>query len=188
MWLSWEWSAREEQDSGRSTWSWLDSSEQITKGRKYSLVANSGLPPPCLPNALTGLTADISLMDQCAAQIKNKGFLKADSHIARRAHAVPLPRRAAKGLECVFPIWFTQCGHVWFTLATPYPCHPRPRRSSQGHGTAWPSRDALWANCQLSTSSSYHAEFHEVITRRPISDAGGQCQTKQRLHGRGKEW
>ena len=30
--------------------------------------------------------------------------LKADSHIACRAHAVPLPCRAAKGLEYVFPI------------------------------------------------------------------------------------
>ena len=30
--------------------------------------------------------------------------LKADSHIACRARAVPLPYRAAKGLECVFPI------------------------------------------------------------------------------------
>jgi len=35
------------------------------------------------------------------------------------------PCRAAKGLECIFPIWFTQCGHVWFTLAMPMPrlCH-----------------------------------------------------------------
>jgi hypothetical protein len=31
-------------------------------------------------------------------------LLKADSHIACRAHAVPLPCRADKGLECVFPI------------------------------------------------------------------------------------
>jgi hypothetical protein len=30
--------------------------------------------------------------------------VKADSHIACRAHAVPLPCRADKGLECVFPI------------------------------------------------------------------------------------
>ena len=30
--------------------------------------------------------------------------LKADSHTACRAHAVPLPCRATKGLECVFPI------------------------------------------------------------------------------------
>jgi hypothetical protein len=32
------------------------------------------------------------------------GTVNADSHIACRAHAVPLPCRAAKGLECVFPI------------------------------------------------------------------------------------
>jgi hypothetical protein len=31
-------------------------------------------------------------------------LLKADSHIACRAHAVSLPCRAAKDLECVFPI------------------------------------------------------------------------------------
>ena len=30
--------------------------------------------------------------------------IKADSHIACRAHPVPLPCRAAKGLACVFPI------------------------------------------------------------------------------------
>ena len=35
------------------------------------------------------------------------------------AHAVPLSCRAAKGLECVFPIWFTECGRTWFTLAMP---------------------------------------------------------------------
>ena len=32
------------------------------------------------------------------------GPVKDDTHIACRAHAVPLPCRAAKGLECVFPI------------------------------------------------------------------------------------
>jgi hypothetical protein len=103
-----------------------------------------------------------------------------------RAHAapmpVPLPCRAAKGLECVFPLWFTQCGRVWFTLAMPRPYHPRPCHSSQGHGTAWPSRVGLWANCPRSASSGYHAEFHEVVIRRiPIPDAGGQCETKHRL-------
>jgi hypothetical protein len=49
--------------------------------------------------------------------------LKADSHIVCLAHAVPLPCRAAKGVECAFPIWFTQCGRVWYTLAMPCPCH-----------------------------------------------------------------
>ena len=92
------------------------------------------------------------------------------------------PCRAAKGLECVFPIWFTHCGRVWFTLAIPRPCHPRPCPSSQGHGTAWPSRDCLWANWPRSASSDYHAELHEVVIRRiPVSDADGQCETKHRL-------
>ena len=44
---------------------------------------------------------------------------KASSHIA--CHA-------AKGLECVFPIWFTQCGRVWFTLAMPFFSRPRHGR------------------------------------------------------------
>jgi hypothetical protein len=39
---------------------------------------------------------------KCETPVPKK--LKADSHIACRAHAVPLPCRAAKGLECVFPI------------------------------------------------------------------------------------
>jgi hypothetical protein len=68
-------------------------------------------------------------------------------------HAVPLPCRAAEGLDCVFPVWFTQCSRVWFTHAIALPCRaramPRPcsesdfsRRHSaalarRGHGTAW---------------------------------------------------
>ena len=63
----------------------------------------------------------------------------------------------------------------------PRPCHPRLCHSSHGHGTAWPSREGLWANCPYSASSGYHAEFHEVIRRISISDAGGQCETKHHL-------
>ena len=37
---------------------------------------------------------------------------------------------------------------------------PRPCRSSQGYGTS-PSKDGLWAACQRSAPSGYHAEFHE---------------------------
>ena len=54
---------------------------------------------------------------------KLRRSVKADSKTACRAHAVPLPCRAAKGLECVFSIWFTQCGRVWFTLVMPRPCY-----------------------------------------------------------------
>ena len=55
-----------------------------------------------------------------------------------RAHTIPLPCRAAKGLECVFPIWFTQCGRVWFTLAMPCPSHAptMPFFSRPQHSTA----------------------------------------------------
>jgi hypothetical protein len=55
-----------------------------------------------------------------------------------RAHTVPLPCRAAKGLEFVFPIWFTQCGRVWFTLSMPRPCHAltMPFFSTPRHSTA----------------------------------------------------
>jgi hypothetical protein len=91
---------------------------------------------------------------------------KADAHIACHAHAVPLPCHAAKGLECVLPIWLTQCGRVWFTLAMPcsWPC-----RFSQGHGTARPSRDGLWATCPRSASSGYQAEFHEDCYQKPTN-------------------
>ena len=60
--------------------------------------------------------------------------IKADSHIACRFHAVLLPCRAAKGLECVFPIWFTQCGRVWFTLAMPCSDHAVLFKATAQHG------------------------------------------------------
>ena len=51
-----------------------------------------------------------------------------------RAHAVPLPWRAAKGLECVFPIWFTQCGRVWFTFVMTCHAPTMPFFSRPQHG------------------------------------------------------
>jgi hypothetical protein len=42
----------------------------------------------------------------------HKRTFKADSHIACRAHAVPLPCREAKGLECVFLIRFKHSAAV----------------------------------------------------------------------------
>jgi hypothetical protein len=42
-------------------------------------------------------------------------------------------------------------------------------------------RDGLWITLSRSASSGYHAEFHEVVSSIPISDAGGQCETKHRL-------
>ena len=55
----------------------------------------------------------------------------------RFTHSMQCPCRATKGLECVFPIWFTQCGRVWFNFAMLRPCHAltmpffsRPRHST----------------------------------------------------------
>jgi hypothetical protein len=82
-------------------------------------------------------------IDSNSLPVTINGCFKVDSHTACRAHAVPLPCRAARGLECVFPSWFKQCGCVWFTLAMPCPCHAptMPFFSRPRHSTAveiWP--------------------------------------------------
>jgi len=76
--------------------------------------------------------------------------LKADSHITCRAHAVPLICRVAKGLDCVFPIGFTQCGRVWLKHTVPCPCRApavlRPCRSEgNSQGQAQNRSGAVWA-------------------------------------------
>ena len=43
-------------------------------------------------------------LDGIEEKVYMVNLIKADSHTACRAHAVPLPCRAARGLECVFPI------------------------------------------------------------------------------------
>ena len=49
--------------------------------------------------------------------------IKADSHIACRAHAVPLPCRAAKGLECLSHLIYTVRPCLIHTChAAPMPC------------------------------------------------------------------
>ena len=92
---------------------------------------------------------------------------KADSPIACRAHAVPLPCRAAKGLECVFPIWFRQCGRVWFTLAMPPPCHAvtMPFFSRPRHSTALERRPV----CYLPAFSFFRQP--RGVPRRLLSEA-----------------
>jgi hypothetical protein len=91
----------------------------------------------------------------------------------------PLLCRAAKGLECVFPIWFTQCGRVWFTLAMPHPWYvpTMPFFSRSRHSTSVERRPVGIRLLPPNTRSS--TKF--VIRRIPISDAGGQCETKHRL-------
>ena len=130
-----------------------------TLNSPYMVSSNVWHTEVLLCSTLVCCVEGVSLMWACILT------LKADSHIACRAHAVTLPCPAAKGLECVFPIWFTRCGRVCFTLAMPCPCCAHvmlwPCRSSQGHGAAWLSRDGLWATCPCSASSGYHAEFRK---------------------------
>jgi hypothetical protein len=102
--------------------------------------------------------------------------VKADPHIACRIHAVPLPCHAAKGLERVFTIWFTQCGCVWFTLAMPRSCHAltMPFFSRPRHSTAvkrWPvgylpTFGFFWLTCgvpQRLLSEAYQSSSQRSI-------------------------
>jgi hypothetical protein len=116
--------------------------------------------------------------------------LKADLHIACHAHAIPLLCRAAKGLECVFPIWFTWCGRIWFTLAITRPCpaptmlffwRPRHRTAVERRPVGdWPAFSFFWlprgVPRRLSTEA-YQSEM-QAASVKPYNIC----------HGRGKEW
>jgi hypothetical protein len=116
--------------------------------------------------------------------------IKADSHTACRAHAIPLPCRPAKGLDCVFPIWFTQCGRVWFTLAMPCPCHAptKPFFSRPRHSTSVERGPVgylpAFGFCRLSSG----------VSRRLLSEAYqshsqvASVKPNNICHGQGKEW
>ena len=95
------------------------------------------------------------------------------------AHAVPMPCpcRATKSLECVFPIWFTQCGRVWFTLAMPCSDHAVLLKATAQHVR----RETV---CGLPTRvrllpATTRSSTKIIIRSIPISDAGGHCETKQ---------
>ena len=68
------------------------------------------------------------------------------------------------------------------------PCHPRPCLSSQGHGTAWPLREVLWA---------VRVRLLPAITRRSTKLLSEAYKSKMQVasvkpntvyHRRGKEW
>jgi hypothetical protein len=74
-------------------------------------------------------------------------------------HAVHLPYRAASGLDCVFPIWFTQCGRVWFTHAMPRPYHATTMPFWKRLLKAMAQRDMAW-----------HCELTSAVQRRHVGD------------------
>ena len=66
------------------------------------------------------------------------------------------------------------------------PCHAhymlRPCRSSQGHGTASRRETACGLPARVRLLPATTRSSTKVVIRRiPISDAGGQCETKHRL-------
>jgi hypothetical protein len=96
----------------------------------------------------------------CTVRISSRTcWLNANSHIPCRFHDAPMPFpcRAANGLDCVFPIWFTQCGRFWFTHAMPRPCRaramPRPCRSESNFSRPWHSAAWAWHGmCELASA------------------------------------
>ena len=120
----------------------------------------------------------------------NENCIKADSHIACRARASPMPR------PCRSPVMpcrsgFRMClSHLIYTLrpcpihtchAAPMPCsdHTVLLKTTVQHGRrekacGLPAR--VWLLSATTRSST-----KVVIRRIPIADAGGQCETKHRL-------
>jgi hypothetical protein len=78
----------------------------------------------------------------CPPQIPHVPIYSNGATKGQFTHSMPCQCRAVKGLECVFPIWFTQCGRVRFTLAMPRPCHAltMPFFSRPRHSTAVETR------------------------------------------------
>jgi hypothetical protein len=86
--------------------------------------------------------------------------LRADSHISCRS---------AKGLGNVFPVWFTQCGRVWFTLPVPFLCHATkmPFWKRILKATAW-----SWQGGGMGTAWKRHGmcELASAVQRRHVGD------------------
>ena len=113
--------------------------------------------------------------------------IKADSHIACRAHAVPLSCRAAKGLYCVFPLLiYTVLPCLIHTChAMPMPCSDHAVlltataqhvRREKTYGL--PARVRLLpATTRSSTKVAYQSQMRVAIVK-----LNNVC------HGRGKEW
>jgi hypothetical protein len=81
-------------------------------------------------------------------------------------HAVPMPCRSAKSLDCVFRIGFIQCSCVWFTHTMPgrpcrshamsLPCRSESNFSRPGHSATWERHDMF--------------ELASAVQRRHVGD------------------
>jgi len=105
--------------------------------------------------------------------------LKADSHVACCAHAIPLPCHATKGLFHL--IYTVQPCLIHTYHATPMPCsvHAVLLKATAQHGCQ-ETACGLPACVRLFPATT-RSSMKFVIRSIPISDAGGQCKTKQHL-------
>ena len=108
-----------------------------------------------------------------------------------RAHVTLLPCRASKDLECVFPIWFTQCGRVWFTLAMPCSDHSvllkATARPAPG-GRAVALRRSAWSEHGM--GKAWHGMASVNQTGPHCVNKMGKTNSKplETRHGRGTAW
>ena len=120
---------------------------------------------------------------------RNKGRFTHSMPFPCRTHAVPLPWVAAKGLECVFPIWFTQCGRVWFTLTMQCHAPTMPFFSRPQDNTAVVRRPCC-AVALRRTGWSRHGTASVNQTRPHCANQTGKTHSKPSVarHGRGRTW
>jgi hypothetical protein len=90
---------------------------------------------------------------------------------------VPLPCRSAKALDCVFPIWFTLCGRVWFAHAMPFHCRsptmPRMCLSVSDLSRPWQVHGRVatagsWHIDGMLTACSRLASLWPLLLPRPV--------------------
>jgi len=91
-----------------------------------------------------------------------------------RAHAVPVPYRAAKCLEC-------GRGSFTFTMPGPHRAPTMPFFSRPRHSTSDERRNLGYLHAFRYFPTSTRRSMKAVNRSIPIADAGGQCETKQRL-------
>jgi hypothetical protein len=113
--------------------------------------------------------------------------IKADSHITCRAHAAPMPFPPAMPCRWGFRICLS---HLIYTMrpCLIHTCHAMPTLCSEHavllNATAqhvrWETACGLTASFRLLPATTW-SSTKVVITRIPISDAGGKCETKHPL-------
>jgi hypothetical protein len=154
------------------------------------------MPFPCLAVPLSVKNVSLTLDLHSAAV--------SDSHLLRRAHAMLCPcrfsqghgkvRQSRDGLWAACPLSGSSGYHAEFreVVTRSISISDSGGQCETKHRLSWTRKRAVAAHykeddlfhCWTNRSdiSGYHAEFREVVIRSiSISDAGGQCETKQHL-------